>query len=282
MDVDSEVKEMEENLNSEDLPWTCFIEHYTKLTERLSNLFSQFLQLFTYCKPLNAELLELFDQQQMKRFAEGFFFVESSCQKLLEPNNVNLNYRIFDLARKDGYLTRLPSMNMLVKGIDVESEYVTLVVEERYIPSGATEFSSAMPLAVHSETCLPLMVENHNNNCQFNSGSLRESMKSNKSKISSLSMEKLQSFTGFCFPGRTLEPEEVYERSAKFNHNLDIPDERFAKRRMTDPGEIANGFEKVPLTENDENSNGRSVKSFSTTTISVSFIFLECKSNENV
>ncbi|CAD5205383.1 unnamed protein product [Bursaphelenchus okinawaensis] len=228
IDTEKELEQLNAKMATSTAPWNTFTVNVKFLTQRLNRIFEQLIQLFGECRKLHIEMLEKSDQQRMKRFAEGFYFIEEAVHSLLDFE-LNTAHRIFDLVRKDGYLTQLPTVPVTVDGTDVEGQNVTLIVERRYLPQGATQFSRAIPIGIHSTSCLPALAEGKG------SQSARDPPKPTK-KIRSrnASMEKLN-LVGFCFPVTRQKPTDDDEA---YGAALKIPNDRLAKRRMTDPGEI--------------------------------------------
>ncbi|CAD5208281.1 unnamed protein product [Bursaphelenchus xylophilus] len=254
IDVDEELGQLTAKLLASKSPWTTFSENAKLLALRLGRIFHQLVQLYGQCRRLHIEMLEKSDQQRMKRFAEGFYFIEETVQNLLECE-LNQASRIFDLVRKDGYLTRLPTVPVTVDGTDVEGQNVTLIVERRYLPSGATKFSRAIPLAVHSTSCLPALASD-----ELTVQSAREPVRPRENRSSNASMEKLH-LIGFCFPvaRSKVQDDDAYG----LKEELAPPDDRLSKRRMTDPGEIHQLLRGAEEVEDLPNYGNKTQKSYS-------------------
>lgn len=121
--METEYKVLQKALEEDRRPWDAFVEHVDQLGARLTQMFTQLVQLFGHCRALNAQLLESVDQQRIKKFAEGFLFSEDTVHSLLHPA-LNSSGRIFDLIRKDGFLFKLPPLPVMVDGTDVDAANV--------------------------------------------------------------------------------------------------------------------------------------------------------------
>ncbi|KAI6179649.1 DUF676 domain-containing protein [Aphelenchoides besseyi] len=140
VDVEMEIGNLQNVLASHQQPWQLLQEQVKSVCGQLTRLFLQLIQLFNCNRALSLALLDEFDQQRMKRFAEGFLFVEDTVKSLLHPVENN-NGRIFALIKKSGYLNKLPNISIRVDGTDIDPNNVSLILEHRYLPTGATTFS---------------------------------------------------------------------------------------------------------------------------------------------
>ncbi|KAI6182133.1 DUF676 domain-containing protein [Aphelenchoides bicaudatus] len=141
LDIDQEIERLQNELKQSETPWLKFQDDVKKICAQLKQLFNQLIQLFNCCRPLSLALLEEFDQKRIRRFAEGFLFIEDSVKSLLEPK-LNPCGRIFETIKKSEYLNKLPRTPIKVEGTDIEATNITLILEHRYLPTGATVFST--------------------------------------------------------------------------------------------------------------------------------------------
>ncbi|KAI6223626.1 DUF676 domain-containing protein [Aphelenchoides fujianensis] len=233
VDIEREVGELQSALASSQQPWTLFQEQIRSLCSQLSQLFSQFVQLFDCNRSLSFVLLDEFDAQRMKRFAEGFLFVEDTVKSLLLPEQ-NINTRIFELIKKSGYLGKLPSIPVRVDGTDVEGASVCLILEHRYLPTGATVFSPADTTSGESNA---QRIPTISTDCATASPPPERTAESTSSTQRSPSSERLKFVASMCFPlNRTPRDDESYGASDKSDHLLSpTSQDRWGRRRMTDP-----------------------------------------------
>jgi hypothetical protein len=126
VDVDNEINVLQADLEKSENPWQTFQDDVKCICTKLKQLFTQLVQLFNYSRPLSLALLEEFDQKRIKRFAEGFLFVEDTVQSLLDPK-LNPCGRIFESIKKSGYLNKLPSTPVRVEGTDVEPSNMSVL-----------------------------------------------------------------------------------------------------------------------------------------------------------
>lgn len=122
--------ELEESVQA----WLKLQEHVAALNIRLTQLFTQLLQLFasnkgwlkhdSYMKipisELREVMLEEFDHQRLKRLSEAFLFTEGTVQSLLHPT-INPNLKYFDMIKKNGYLSKIKTLPVHVETCDSDS-----------------------------------------------------------------------------------------------------------------------------------------------------------------
>lgn len=120
IDIDNELRELQQELENAESPWQKFKEHVKTYCWQLKHVFCQLIQLFNSCRPLSSTLLEEFDQKRIKRLAEGFLFVEDTVHSLLEPKLISYG-RVFESIKKSACFNTLPRIPIRVEGTDIES-----------------------------------------------------------------------------------------------------------------------------------------------------------------
>ena len=76
---------LENDLYAAAEPWLQLVEHVERLGARLEQLFAQLVSLFDGNRALAQTLLEQFDRQRMRRYAEGFFLRRRHGQIAFAP-----------------------------------------------------------------------------------------------------------------------------------------------------------------------------------------------------
>lgn len=194
-------------------PWKSLEQDAAHLSLILSQLFAQFLQMFSRSKQLAAILHAEFDLARMKQLGEAFMFTEDTVQSLLNGDSPQLASRVADLIKRAPYFARMPLPNLHCEGYDVDSNNMTVIVERRYLPAGI----SRQPSLASREEMPP--------ETEMNSGS--------PAKVGPRFHPLL---AGFCLPLSCTNPEEPYKRSSPKKDSLSVPSDRLNCRRMTDPG----------------------------------------------
>lgn len=211
--------------------WIKLDEDAQRFSHILTQLFDQIRQMFSRSQQLAAALHAEFDARRMKRLGEAFICIEDTVNSLVSSNSASQHTisRIADLVKKAPYFSRMPKSSLHVEGNDVNASNMTVIVERRYLPAGATRRVS---------------VENNETPNEREPGS-------GCKRSSSLRLHPL--FSGLCLPLNCTTPEEAYEVNAPENASTDDTSisahRRLVKkrakstqetlmgcRRMTDPG----------------------------------------------
>uniref|UniRef100_A0A914ZUR5 DUF676 domain-containing protein n=2 Tax=Parascaris univalens TaxID=6257 RepID=A0A914ZUR5_PARUN len=227
IDVELEYERCTSDIEHSDDFWIKLDEDARRFSHILTQLFDQIRQMFSRSRQLAATLHAEFDARRMKSLGEAFICIEDTVNSLVSSNCTSHHTisRIASLVKKAPYFSRMPKSSLHVEGNDVNASNMTVIVERRYLPAGATRRISMES----NET--PNEIE-QGNECK---------------RSSSLRLHPL--FSGRCLPLNCTTPEEAYEVNAPENDTSVSahrwPVKKPAKstqrslvgcRRMTDPG----------------------------------------------
>uniref|UniRef100_A0AC35G0I1 DUF676 domain-containing protein n=1 Tax=Panagrolaimus sp. PS1159 TaxID=55785 RepID=A0AC35G0I1_9BILA len=235
LNVGREETFLKAELEESSQPWLQLQEHVNTLNNRLSLLFTQMLQLFGNSYELREVMLEEFDQQRMKRLSEAFLFSEGTVQSLLQPSP-NPNTKYFEIIKKNGYLLRMKTLPVHVEHVDADSTNITMIFEQRYLPS-----SSSIDSTFELPPIIPTVISPSNSSMNFCEESDSPLIRTSKGGQNSINRRSSGSNFAFCLPSTcTGDKEEAYgipesEDIIKSDF-LVVNNDRLTKRRMTDPG----------------------------------------------
>ncbi|VDM37776.1 unnamed protein product [Toxocara canis] len=231
VDVESEIERYMAAVEQSDDIWAKLEEVAQSFSSKLTQLFDQMLQMFSRSQRLALALHAEFDALRMKRLGEAFICIEDTVNSLITSTSAPQHTisQIADLLKKTPYFSRIPKSRFHVDGNDLSAANMTVIVERRYLPAGATRRISV--------EC----AETPNN------------MEAGDSSKRSVSMRLHPLFTGLCLPLNCATLEDPYEVIASQNSTTDllsVPPHRWdvkkcvkspqgslkGCRRMTDPG----------------------------------------------
>ncbi|MFH4974916.1 hypothetical protein AB6A40_001625 [Gnathostoma spinigerum] len=218
LNVEDECRKYCFGLTASENGWLQLERDAVILSEMLSKLFGQLIQLFVQSAQLVTRLIEEFDIRWMKKLGEGFFYEEDAVSSLLNSCDIMGRAQfVADFVRKNSYLCDLPKEDFYCAETDVDSSTMSIIIEYRYLPTSPSRSTREKS----PETSL--------------------NSPASKSPVRKLHMRPF--IIGHCLPLKSSRQSEPYMISYKTKANSDLISTALSfkhSRRMTDPGNLHN------------------------------------------